>query len=671
VGNTLDGKLEYTIDTPQYHVVPGSGFPTDNQRIGGCDKFTIRFSNKYDMSPENVAKIQIYRITEDGQYLDREGGPCNGTGPCVPVAGGQLCAETIEEMDATGLPPCLRVDIENQGIGELNVQVDPAEFGPVLKTGSRYRLYVHGLQSIEEMSDPALYAAAFWDACGMPLIIGGASDFLYDFSIDPPKCKEDEDQDTVSQSCDNADKFFNPEQGDIDRDSVGDVIDLCPTVPTSTANSADSDRDGVGNECDTCRQTVKQYNEEDALPPGIMRVRNIPHQQDTDGDGIGDVCDNCVTVANCESYGPGNRWQLGDPIAFDDRNICQTDNDRDMVGDRCAPSGPNDFDPAVAAGPIGILDDDDFDQDGLSNRDDGCPRQPLPERIECVTDDDCPATSRCSPNWGICNHADQDGDEIGDICDSCVADPNSMQNVDGLAQEQDDDGDFVGLECETHSGCANRADPRPFSFYAVSVGGSCCTTALATDPMTGDVVNARTGIPLLDPDRVPIRRECSQAEQDADPPICRALTSSVVARPGVIELPSGCEEALTDVFDNADPANNVLLTPDDFDGDLQALWDTMCFLPQRDQDYDGLGDSCDLCPFDFDPENKPFVDANGKLWSKDGFFCHGDYDIENKCEEAQPSDTEGTGTGGTGDTGDTGDDLGTGTGMGTGGGGTG
>jgi hypothetical protein len=42
VGNTLRGKTTYTLHTPDFHVVPGSGFPTDNLRIGACGGFELR-----------------------------------------------------------------------------------------------------------------------------------------------------------------------------------------------------------------------------------------------------------------------------------------------------------------------------------------------------------------------------------------------------------------------------------------------------------------------------------------------------------------------------------------------------------------------------------------------------------------------------------------------------
>ena len=59
----------------------------------------------------------------------------------------------------------------------------------------------------------------------------------------------DPDCDGFGLICDNSRKHHNPDQLDQDRDTHGDVEDLCVLVPNDQ-NTADSDRDGIGNSCE-------------------------------------------------------------------------------------------------------------------------------------------------------------------------------------------------------------------------------------------------------------------------------------------------------------------------------------------------------------------------------------------------------------------------------------
>lgn len=374
--------------------------------------------------------------------------------------------------------------------------------------------------------------------------------------------------------CDNAPAHFNPDQSDVDGDGIGDVADLCPTLP-SGESQADSDGDGIGNACDLCVKAAAHYNDSDAPVPERMKVRNIPSAADSDRDGIGDACDNCVRTPNCEGYGEGlDPYELGDPIAFDGPD-CQVDADADLIGDACAGTTlPG------AAGPVGFGLDDDFDQDGLRNGDDGCPRQPVPLQA-CDDDADCPANSDCVQ--GQCGHADIDGDDIGDICDTCPFVGNPQQVQMGQSEANDQDGDFVGFACETTPDADLVPDPRRFGFYDLSAGGYCCVRLDAAGT-------------TLDPDGETV-----------------PLPAKVLARAGVGSLPPGCAQ-------EGQPLNGAV--------DLATLWAGFCLMPQWDQDFDGIGDIVDLCPYSFDPANTLYVDDEDMQWEHYGEFCQGEYSPE-------------------------------------------
>ncbi len=434
-----------------------------------------------------------------------------------------------------------------------------------------------------------------------------------DGDVNIPECHEDVDRDNVRLLCDNDTAHFNPDQSDYDGDGIGDPADLCPLVASSN-NTADSDRDGIGNDCDACRRTTEQYNAHDAAVsvPSFLFVRNVPAQTDFDQDGIGDVCDNCVAFANCEDFGPDNPHVPGDPIADDDPNLCQRDDDQDLVGDACASLMLE-----GAAGPVGLGHSDDFDQDGLRNAVDICPRQPV-EPIECDGPEDCPDHSACVEDR--CDHVDSDDDGVGDICDTCPVVPNPMQTMDGAAQADDEDGDFVGEVCETNSSCSTISDPPRIAYYEFSSLGRCCTVQLVEDD-DGDLTSAVTGQPLVDPDGLPVRADCDEGGG-----ACRLLPPSIAVTPGMLAPPPGCDEVLGEVspLDNQDMRGEGLSPTE-----LAAY---ACTMPQWDQDLDGLGDACDLCPFMFDPDNQAYVDDDGMVWPNDGKYCNGAYSPDAICE---------------------------------------
>ena len=182
------------------------------------------------------------------------------------------------------------------------------------------------------------------------------------------------------------------------------------------------------------------------------------------------------------------------------------------------------------------------------------------------------------------------------------------------------------------------------AFRRVASSGYCCTVQLE-EQGDGTLLEVATGRVLEDPDGLFVRLDCTEAQEQAQQ--CRRLPSDVIEMPGILTMPPGCDEALADAG-MAGPEDNRALRLEDVGGDLVELWAAQCFLPPRDQDYDGVGDACDLCEFAYDPENTQYVDDFGKLWPKDGAFCNGAYLPDLLCEDEEPDFGTGTGTGGDG-----------------------
>lgn len=141
----------------------------------------------------------------------------------------------------------------------------------------------------------------------------------------------DDDDDGVSNDCDNCPEDENPEQSDLDHDGAGDAcdadddgdgvedaVDNCPA--TLHPGQADADEDGLGDVCDPC---PLGDDELDTDGDGLDDCHDpcpsdASSGDDADGDGVGDACDNCPRVANA---GQGDR-------------------DRDGVGDACDEPDP-------------------------------------------------------------------------------------------------------------------------------------------------------------------------------------------------------------------------------------------------------------------------------------------------------------------------------------------
>ena len=268
----------------------------------------------------------------------------------------------------------------------------------------------------------------------LSLALGGALLFVGLLAL--PALAQDADCDGVADVIDNCPAKFNPAQGDIDGDGLG--------------NRCDPDKDGdlIANDADNCR-----------------RVDN-PDQSDGDGDGVGDACDECdedpqgaainghgCTLAQlcpCDGPEPDVAWKNHGKYVkcvkkkaikkFVRKGRMTKDEARQAIRDAkdsaCGHPQPtlgdNDGD--------GVLDDDDncrdvsnpsqkdTDGDGIGN---ACDSDKDDDGV-LNPDDNCPVDANADGRL-----ADADGDGAGDACDLCPdTEDGAVTNRHGCAIRQ-------------------------------------------------------------------------------------------------------------------------------------------------------------------------------------------------------------------------------------------
>jgi len=163
----------------------------------------------------------------------------------------------------------------------------------------------------------------------------------------------------------------HPEPGDVDGDGIRDQFDNCPQ--TRNADQGNADRDTLGDRCDTdadgdgVTNSVPYLDRGDDNCPLVQNPLQEPSEDprfgeacyvDTDTDGVPDPLDNC-------------------PAAI---NAGQADYDFDRTGDICDPDDDEDgeFDTVDNCPLVYNYDQADADRDGLGTACDSAETAPLP-----------------------------------------------------------------------------------------------------------------------------------------------------------------------------------------------------------------------------------------------------------------------------------------------------
>lgn len=283
-----------------------------------------------------------------------------------------------------------------------------------------------------------------------------------------PDCCEPND-DGVPAEEDNCPNSINPDQKDSDNDGLGDVCDLdddddgwpdpedCAPKNSGVHPGAMETCDGVDEDCDG--QVDEGY------PDANMDCMADCVETDLDNDGIHDFVDNCPETAN-----PGQEDAEGDGWG----NSCDPDDDNDGVAD------VDDNCPLAANGNQADVDDDgvgnvcetDIDGDGFQVPEDcndmDLTVNPGAEEICDWKDNDCdgqinegfPNPSGLSGPFWNCTDVDKDADCVADAEDNC---PDLLNPA-----QWDQDGDGLGDACDTDrdgDGVENVADCNPADIW--------------------------------------------------------------------------------------------------------------------------------------------------------------------------------------------------------------